>query len=326
MTNIKRYCGLVLKLAVAGLLILWLSKRNFIDLSVYKQLSFLSILVCLFCTFMNIFLNNIRWTILLNAQKFTVSIFQTLPLTFIGLFFNFAMPGGVGGDVIKAYYLLRDHQERKVNLVMSIIVDRIVGLMTMGMMATIAMAFNIGATEKHEELRKLFYCLLFLYILAGVFIAVSFSESILETFKNKLNKLPGHNFILKVYEGFHAYRHSKTALLKCFCVTAISQIFSIFFFIYLNNQIGGGLVSVKSLFWIIPIGVISTSLPVSPGGVGIGQAVFLVLFNWEIGHESALGPNLITASQISSFVFGLIGIYYYLKMKQPAQVPEAVRT
>lgn len=317
MTNIKRYSSFLLKLIVAAVLVYWLSNRGFLDLNVFKQLSFKSILICLGCTFITIFLNNIRWTILLNAQNFTVSTSQTLPLTFIGLFFNFAMPGGVGGDVIKGYYLLQNHQERKIQLAMSIVVDRIVGLLTMGLMATVAMSFNLNSTQRHIELLNLFYFLLFLYLLVVIFLVVSFSEKIFEALRAKLKWLPGHNLIFKVYEGFHSYRHSKVALLKCLGITLISQSFTILFFIYLNSQIGGDLISMKSLFWIIPVGIIATSLPVAPGGVGVGQAVFLVLFNWEIGHQSPLGPNLITASQISSFLFGFVGVYFYLKMKRP---------
>src|SRR5690606_37080300 len=88
------------------------------------------------------------------------------------------------------------------------------------------------------------------------------------------------------------------------------------FFVFLNSEIGGGLITTGQLLMLVPIGLISTSLPISPGGIGVGQAVFLVLFKWVIGRDSALGPNLITAYQITQLLIGLAGVYFYLRMRK----------
>ncbi|NJL25268.1 MAG: hypothetical protein HC902_08875, partial [Calothrix sp. SM1_5_4] len=42
-------------------------------------------------------------------------------LYLIGIFFNFALPGSVGGDVVRGYYLVADHPERRMDSILSIV-------------------------------------------------------------------------------------------------------------------------------------------------------------------------------------------------------------
>ena len=49
-------------------------------------------------------------------------------LGFIGIVFNLVIPGAVGGDLIKAAYLVRMHI-KKTQAIASMVIDRILGLL-----------------------------------------------------------------------------------------------------------------------------------------------------------------------------------------------------
>ena len=49
-----------------------------------------------------------RWRMLLRVQGIDLGWFRIFSLLLIGVFFNFFIPGGTGGDVVKIYYLLKE--------------------------------------------------------------------------------------------------------------------------------------------------------------------------------------------------------------------------
>ena len=102
------------KVILAAGIIIWLIRSGLLDLSQLMNLLKGEFLIAgLSVCFIGIFINNYRWYLLLRSQGFSTTVPQTLALTFIGLFFNLAMPGGVGGDLIKGYYVVQDNPERR---------------------------------------------------------------------------------------------------------------------------------------------------------------------------------------------------------------------
>ena len=70
-------------------------------------------------------------------------------LGFIGNVFNLVIPGAVGGDLIKAAYLVRMHV-KKTQAIASMVIDRILGLLGLFILAAIAgaLAWSVGARRR----------------------------------------------------------------------------------------------------------------------------------------------------------------------------------
>ncbi len=65
-----------------------------------------------------------------------------LQLQMIGLFFNATMPGSVGGDIVKGFYIIKDqHQGDKTPAMLTVLFDRIVGLMALFFMGAAVLGF-----------------------------------------------------------------------------------------------------------------------------------------------------------------------------------------
>jgi hypothetical protein len=95
-----------------------------------------------------------RWWFLLRIQDIHISLWEAVRLTFLGIFFNSIVPGTVGGDLVKAYYVAR-HTPKKAAVLVSIFVDRIMGLTELTLMAAVmTTVVLVCGLERLETIRN----------------------------------------------------------------------------------------------------------------------------------------------------------------------------
>ena len=69
-----------------------------------------------------------RWKILLRVQGIQLGWLRLFALLLIGVLFNFIVPGGTGGDLVKIFYLLKETPGKRTAALLSVLVDRLIGL------------------------------------------------------------------------------------------------------------------------------------------------------------------------------------------------------
>lgn len=83
-----------------------------------------------------------RWFLLLRHIRVHLTFLTVLRLALIGLFFNLLVPGGVGGDVIKMVYLRRESADRYPQALLTVLLDRLLGLAGLLAIAVVAVGLN----------------------------------------------------------------------------------------------------------------------------------------------------------------------------------------
>lgn len=314
--NIKKILSTALKILIAFGIIFWLVSQDKFNLSQLR--SFLVwdfLLIAIVASGLNLFFISERWRLLLSTQNAHPKPFELYKLTLIGIFFNFAMPGGVGGDVVKAFYFYKDHPQSKAIAVSSVFVDRLLGLYTMLVMAIAAMIFDISHVMTIEVLKNLFFffALIFVAFNIGLFFLFSRNPKLNEIVLSVVSKMPMKEKLQKLYTSGQLYGSQSALLVKVFCLSLFSQAIAISI-MYLIGRYSGFAdeASLSTYFLVTPIGFMATAIPISPAGVGVGQAAFYFLFNLYLGKTSELGPIVITVYQLLLLFFGLIGAYFYL--------------
>ena len=123
----------LLKLTLALVLIIWLIQSGRFELKTLYKLKSPWIWVGGIILFLGtLAFNSRRWQILLNLEGIRPSYTRVFYLSLIGLFFNFSIPGGgVGGDLVKAVYLMRDYKTKKWFIGWSVFVDRVFGVLAL---------------------------------------------------------------------------------------------------------------------------------------------------------------------------------------------------
>lgn len=318
-TKVKSWVISSLKIAFAGVIIGWLIQSGRLDFnglsSLAKPLPLLSTTLIMLIA---LFFNSERWRGILKSQSFFLSPTEAYRLTLIGSFFNFVIPGGVGGDVMKGYYIAKNNPNDRMRAVITIAMDRLLGLFAMTLMALAVMIWDYNTVSGQPKLQAIFVFLALLSLGFLVFWSLIFSRrlSSLPIIEKLILKLPYHHKILNLYKAFTSYNNLKSAFFQSLIWSLLSQGTAIFLIVYIGHQLGHSEVSIHTYFFVVPIGFMITAIPISPAGVGVGQAAFYFLFNLAHGKETNLGSTAITAYQILGFITGLIGAYFYVTYKK----------
>ncbi|UOF01241.1 lysylphosphatidylglycerol synthase transmembrane domain-containing protein [Bdellovibrio reynosensis] len=318
-----------LKLLVSAGIIFWLIQSGKLNFAALKNLLAPGpACLALILVFLNLYFASERWRILIRSQGLPAYSWPVYKLSLIGAFFNFAMPGGVGGDVIKAYYFTRENPGSKVVAVTSVLMDRVLGLFAMLLMALLVMIYDIKHILNIPVLLTLFYIIAGLSF--GFLIALSliFSQKIYANgmLTKIINKLPLSHKFSKLYESMHLYGRDGKRFAQVIFLSFFGQLCSIMFLYLAGTMAGFSAVPLKTYFLVAPLGFMATAIPISPAGIGVGQAAFYFLFNLYTGTESELGPTVITAFQVGIFLVSLLGAFFYLRRKdkiEPAKIEEA---
>ncbi|MBL7544213.1 MAG: flippase-like domain-containing protein [Bdellovibrionaceae bacterium] len=326
--NAKKILGTILKIAIAAGIIFWMVKQDKFNVS---QLgSFLVwefLIVAILVTGINLFIVSERWRLLLSTQNTHPKPWELYKLSLIGIFFNFAMPGGVGGDVVKAFYFYKDHPQSKAIAVSSVFVDRLAGLYTIIIMALLAMTYDIQHVLSIETLKNLYYFFGFIFFVFTVGLCFLFSKNqkLNEIVLTVIQKMPLKEKLEKLYISGQLYGSEKKLLAKILGISFLSQssVILLLYFIGRFSSFGEG-VPISTYFLVTPIGFMATAIPISPAGVGVGQAAFYFLFNLYLGTQTELGPIVITVYQLLMLLFGLIGAYFYLVKNKKKDTLESI--
>jgi hypothetical protein len=90
-----------------------------------------------------------RWWLLMRCRGLPARWLHTLRLVLVGAFCNFLLPGTEGGDVVKAWAASKG-TDRRVEAVMSVVFDRITGLLGLVILAAVAGVFLAKSGEAQQ--------------------------------------------------------------------------------------------------------------------------------------------------------------------------------
>lgn len=124
--------------------------------------------------------------------------------------------------------------------------------------------------------------------------------------KDKIDQLlKSHPILEKVIHPLFFFFQRPRKIILPFLMSLCSQGIVIsmgaFLIYYLNLAL-----PVWILLLIFPFGFLATILPISPAGVGVGQAAFLYLFD-KVAGNGEFGVLTITYFQAVQFLVGLLG-------------------
>ena len=125
----RRYLGLLVRLAVSSSLIYWVISNTEVGkiLGVLRSVHWAWLLASAPLILVVVGITAFRWQLLLKAQGIELGFLAATKWTYVGAFFNSVFPGLTGGDFLKAYYVSKETTLRAAAAT-SVFVDRIVGL------------------------------------------------------------------------------------------------------------------------------------------------------------------------------------------------------
>ncbi len=262
--------------------------------------------------------NALKWYILLWAQGVIVPFSAITEYTFVGFFFNNFLPANVGGDVMRGFGLAR-YTERSAEAAVSVVVDRIIGLLAFMATAVIAalVVVNFAASSNQALVTNL--KLVEWIAMAGMVVIMAIFAMMLSY---RLRQLVGKLFNLKflrplsplyrrLSEAFGAYRYQYGALLGAFGVGVVTVVLTGLVDIAIVAGLHGNIAPLY-IFLLNPIIAVALIIPISIGGLGTGSVLYIGMYGL-VGVEYTLAFALSIIKQLVVYLGSLPGGVLWLR-------------
>lgn len=259
-------------------------------------------------------LGGLRWYLLLRVQGFRLSWRRATSIFLIGLFFLTFTPGLIGGDAARALYVIRETPERKADAVLVVAMDRLMGLISLILLAALVVLCRYHWLAMTPATRWLEYVTLL--ILAGAVGTLILSLLMARLpWLSMLEKYPaGGAKLREIGEAFHAYCRHWPRMIQALLNTVTAHIFYFLTFYCAARALGafdGPSGKPWQGFWdvfsIMPIVNTLTGLPISFAGIGIRESLFQVLLNDLCGIASGVGAAIGSLGFAMRAIWGLPG-------------------
>jgi len=262
-----------------------------------------------------------RWQVLLHGQNMKLGYIPTLRLTMIGMFFNQFVPGATGGDLFRAYYVGRD-QKRTSEALATVILDRFLGLPPLVLILAVAAWMNlplIRTNAAFSNFSTIFGVVLgvSLALFALVFLGASRFANWIEPLEEKI---PGGRHILRLSHAAGAYRKNPLALLEGIFYGFLAHLCQIFAAYLFGRAAGLNELPMTMFAILIPVGLACNSLPVSPGGAGVGEKAFGFLFEAVKTGSGPQGVVIMLCMRLGLLPCALVGAILYAMGKHAIDV------
>lgn len=263
-------------------------------------LSFSVFMVAMVLTF-------VRWYLLVRALQIPFRLRDALRLGFIGNVFNLVIPGAVGGDVIKAYYLCRE-QARKAQAIASMVIDRVVGLLGLFLLAGV-MGATIWPTAG-ADVRRLIV-VVWVAVAAGfVGLAVMFLPALYRPLARLVAGRPRLEGILEeLVATAAAYRERLGVVLFTLVMAMMIHSLYVVAFYTLSLTLFPKIPSLGQHFLMVPLALFTTAVPLPFGALGLSEHVSDQLFRL-VNHPG--GAVAMMGYRVLMYAGGVISACVYL--------------
>ena len=310
---IRRVALTLFRLAIGASLLVYLAKSGIVDFRALSKLftawriTFAAITLLL----LDNALMSVRLSWLFRPQGLNLRFSTSLKLSLVGFFFATFLPGAAGGDLSKLFYTTRGNGGRRIEIMTVVLLDRAIGLFSLLLLPLIFVPMFSQRLGSESALRSVLLAvgLLALGMTAG-FLACLFSDRFMVCIPSiTRNRLTDNKVVSQIRGTITAYRKHSGVLLPALGVSLLANLLLV-----LVTMLGVLAVAPSGLtprmFLVVPVGHIVNSLPLTPGGLGVGEAAFNALFNLT-GLRG--GAEALLCTRIWTAMVGLIGFSFYLR-------------
>lgn len=247
----------------------------------------------------------LRWYLFIRAVNEPIGFVKALVTLTISMFFSMFLPTVVGNDVGRVYELARDNNYSKSNLVSTVLLDRLMGLIAISSMAVIGLVVGSQFAANQGVVLTVVGTLV---ILAGSW-TIAFNRRFEKFVFGIIARIPLVNrftdSLHKVYEAMYQLHRQPRLMLTVGAVSLINSLCTILVTLFAARSLG---VHIDALYFFIfmPIIWIIMTIPVSLSGLGVREGAFVFFFS-QVGVTPADAIAISLTYYSYNVIFGVIG-------------------
>lgn len=267
-----------------------------------------------------------KWWVLLRAQGMAVPWRALVVYTFLGAFFNNVLPANVGGDVMRGYGLAQ-HTRRTADAAVSVMMDRLVGLLAFLFAAVFAgtvivLTAGDDPVFSANALANVRALTLMAWVSTGgltLGVGVLLSRRVKWRMERGMARLPGARALVpsfhRVATAINAYRHAYKAILVGMAISWAVLLLTTVENWLLVQALQPGALPFLYLLLFNPLIAFALLIPLSVGGLGIGQSAYVFFFGL-VGIAPALALAVSLLHQVIVYAASVPGAFLWLRRFQ----------
>ncbi len=284
------------KIVFALVVLYWLNRHGMLNLKGLKDFAEkpLTLLLLVFMMIATFPLCSVRWYVLLKKMGIEIPLYSVFKMVYQSAFWGLFLPGVVGGDGVRILYGIKHTPEEKIKMSISVFVDRLFGIIALLSLGGLAGSIYLLGVESHSLflIQLIIALVVFCFLVVIAFIISLITRRRIEFFLEKKMEQTTNSFLKKLYDVFESFN----ILLKSPIHLCFAYIISVA--IHLKNLVILMLICkivIKSQLGFIEsviagtITFIVNFLPLTPGGLGLGEATFGQIAN-SMANASGILP------------------------------------
>ena len=300
----KKYRGwlsIAARYLIGFLIIVWLLHADHISLKVFNLINVRVAAVATILVFIQVLLAGWRVHLLLATHGIPVGIWRCVAYNSVGVFYSLFLPGGMSGDLARAYCFWRASPEAsKSALFGALFVDRLLGTVAMIVMGLVAGTFLMATLDLQQ------------YVLASWlgFVVLGAGYFFITSLHHKGDKTKGGFFghLLRFIEKIDLQGYSASTIGISGAISLTGHLCAVLVIYLFSDLMHSGL-DLLQIVAVAPIGLLANALPLTPGGLGIGEKGFDLLYRMVGGSQ---GGNSFLLSRVFLFAPAIFGAFVLL--------------
>jgi uncharacterized protein (TIRG00374 family) len=294
-----------------GLIVIVFSQINFNEFLTHVATMHVGwYLVGLGCFFVFIGLWAVRWLFIIRAAGETARFGRVFTTTLVGNFFALFLPEAVGSDLARMYGL-KDEVGTSANIVSTVLLDRVIGLVSLVLMAVVGLLVG-SEFINNQSVVLLIVGLLVFFVVGWV---LFFNRRFMEWVFTWLFKLPIvgrlESSIRALYESLYALSQQPRLLVTTLLLSLVVQAVEVISVIFIAQAIGVQ-TSIAYFFIFLPIVWVVITIPISISGLGVREGVFVFFFA-QVGVNATDAVTMSLLYYSFRVISGILGGLIFLR-------------
>jgi uncharacterized protein (TIRG00374 family) len=283
----------------------------------------LSIAICLVLVLLAIPLAALRWSILLRAFGLSIPFGKLVHFVAIGLLANLFLFGPTGGDAVRGVYAWRAiGSSSSARVAVSLLADRLFGVLGLLSIALAFTLFNWHWMRQVPALAALGTLLLLGFAACVVAASALFvAPRLTRPLEQRLSRWPRvAELIVHLHELILLFRSRPFRLLGALALAVMIHILTVAGVVVLAEAVKIGHLGAADFLFAVPLTFAVNALPLTPSGIGVGEAAFDQICRWlEPMPSGAAYSSIFFAYRAVSMVASLAGLASFVIYRNEAR-------
>jgi glycosyltransferase 2 family protein len=308
--NLRKWIFTGLRVLIAVAILLFLARSGAIEWTSLGRLftAWRLLIAAVLVMLADVIVTAARLCVLLRPRGYHLSLWSSVRLTMIATFFSTCLPGA-SSELVRIYFANAGNRGRQLEIGTVVILDRVMGMLALVALPVLIAPLFPRLIASSSIISGLLWGAAAFLAAAVAFGFAASSEHGLELARRCFSRIPFGKEAMRMLETVAGYRRYPGTLAGSFVISVLAHVLTVSTVLILSLAMDAG-----GFAWemcaLIPVGFLANMLPLTPGGLGVGESALSQLYGLA-GLRG--GAEALLAWRVVILFVGLIGLVFYLQ-------------